>query len=81
MWQTEQRTQDIQGNEQGDKHNTVFQWFFRVEREPAPKQQLRKTLTRSGSRRYRGAAEVLRLHGVEHQGQAHQFRIHRHDRG
>ena len=34
-----------------------------------------------GPRRHRGAAEVLRLHGVKHQGQAHEFRIHRDDRG
>ena len=29
---------------------------------------------------HRNAAEVLRLHRVEHQGQAHEFRVHRHDR-
>ena len=36
---------------------------------------------RLGPRRHRGAAEVLRLHGVEHQGQADEFGVHRHDRG
>ena len=30
---------------------------------------------------HRSAAEVLRLHRVKHQGQAHEFGIHRHDRG
>ena len=34
-----------------------------------------------GPGRHRGAAEVLRLHGVEHQGKAHEFGVHRHDRG
>ena len=35
---------------------------------------------RVGSRRYRDAAEVFRLHGLEHQGQADEFGVHRHDR-
>ena len=30
--------------------------------------------------RHRDAAEVLRLHRLQHQGQAHQQRVHRHDR-
>ena len=32
-----------------------------------------------GQGRYRGAAEVFRLHRVEYKGQAHEFRVHRHD--
>lgn len=35
---------------------------------------------RVGSRRYRDAAEVFRLHGLEHQGQADELGVHRHDR-
>ena len=33
-----------------------------------------------GQRRYRGAAEVFRLHRFKYKGQAHKFRVHRHDR-
>ena len=33
-----------------------------------------------GQGRHRGFAEVFRLHRVEHQGQADEFGIHRHDR-
>ena len=33
-----------------------------------------------GSRRPGNAPALLRLHSVEHQGQAHQFGVHRHDR-
>ena len=33
-----------------------------------------------GQGRHRGVAEVFRLHRVEYKGQAHEFRVHRHDR-
>ena len=36
---------------------------------------------RVGQRRYRGAAEVLRLYRQQYQGQADEFGVHRHDRG
>ena len=35
---------------------------------------------RVGPRRFGNAPALLRLHGVKHQGQAHQFGVHRHDR-
>ena len=35
---------------------------------------------RLGPRRYRGAAEVFRLHGQQYQGKADEQRIHRNDR-
>ena len=34
---------------------------------------------RLGPRRHRDAAEVLRLHRLQHKGKAHEFRVHRHD--
>ena len=34
---------------------------------------------RVGPRRHRNAAKILRLHGFQHKGQAHEQRIHRHD--
>jgi len=33
-----------------------------------------------GQGRHRGVAEVFRLHRVEYKGQAHELRVHRHDR-
>ena len=35
---------------------------------------------RMGQGRHRGIAEVFRLHRVEYKGQAHELRVHRHDR-